>query len=364
MKKRLLSVTLILAMTMGVMAGCSQKVSKESEVPADTTSAASTEKATTAADTEPATETAAKTVEWGKEPVNFYYPSGAGGGIDSSMRLIGEYLQENDNITLTHTCNSDGGGAVVFETVRNAKPDGYTLMGMHFLPFVKYYTGLYNVNPLDAWDVVGVFSVENPYVALVSADSPINNAKDLAAYITENPGEMICGIEMGGSAQMMAACFAMDCGGSFKYVEAGNTSAKVAALAGGNIDITFAGAYSCKQYIDDGTLKQVGVITADGQRSTMFPDWETFYEAGFKNTTWSVDTIIYGPHGMDEDLKNGIMEYLNEACMSDGVQEGVKKMSQPMVPSGMDTAEAQEYVRTEAEKIKGIVRSVGLLKNE
>lgn len=358
MKKRLLSVMLVLAMTIAIV-GCSKE---EPDVTAENASEAEESEAEPEADAAEPSNT--KTVEWGKEPVNFYYPSGAGGGIDSSMRLIGEYLQEKYDITLTHTCNSDGGGAVVFETIRNEKPDGNTLMGMHFLPFIKYYTGLYDTYPLDAWDVVGVFSVENPYVALVSADSPINNAKELADYIKEHPGEMICGIETGGTAQMMAACFAMDCGGEFKFVEAGNTSDKVAALAGGSIDITFAGAYSCKQYIEEGTLKQVGVITADGKRSTMFPDWETFYEAGYENTVWPVDTIIYGPHGMDEDLKNTIMEYLNEACLSDGVQEGVTKLSQPMVPSGMDCVEAEEYVRSVADKIKEVVRSVGMLKNE
>lgn len=306
-----------------------------------------------------------RTVEWPDDVVNFYYPSGAGGGIDTSLRLMGEYLQKKYDITFTHTCSNDGGGAVVFETIRNEAPDGYTMMGMHLLPFVKYYTGLYNQFPLDAWDVVGVFSVENPYVAIVRSDFPADTPEELAAYIVEHPGEVTCGVEFGGTAQMMAATFANDCGGEFKMVEAGNTSEKVAALEGGHIDITFAGAYSCLQYIEAGSIKQVGVITGDGKRSTMFPDWETFVEAGFENTKWSVDTIIYGPHGMDEDLKTTIMSYLNEACMSEEVQEGVNKINQPMVMSPYKTpTEATEAVRANAAKVKEAVESVGLLKNE
>ncbi len=302
--------------------------------------------------------------DWPNGTVSILMPTSDGGGTEAFLRLMHENMQKKypDKIkAFTYTATGAGNGAVVYEMARTAKPDGQTLMIIHMIPFIKYYTGMYDHNPIENYTIVAAMPVENPYVMVVRADSPHNSADDVAKFIRENPNEMVCGLELGGNAQMAASLFAQDAGGKFKYVEAGSTAHKLAALQGGHIDITMSQIHGAKQYVDNGDLKVLGVYTSDGSRSNLAPDWPSFVELGYPNCKWNMPQIVYAPKGLDDDVRQTIFNYFKEAASAPELQEHFTKINQPL--SCLDSPdESLQFVKDFAAKIHGSIVDLGMLK--
>lgn len=67
-------------------------------------------------------------------------PASAGGGTDVTARALTAYINQNGSSNMTVVNNNDGGGVVAFETVRNAKADGSTILFFHTTMSIKAAT--------------------------------------------------------------------------------------------------------------------------------------------------------------------------------------------------------------------------------
>ncbi len=68
---------------------------------------------------------------WPQKDVQIIVPANAGGGTDIVARIVAAYLAEATGKNFTVVNQSSGSGLVAYETVRNAKPDGSTLLFWH-----------------------------------------------------------------------------------------------------------------------------------------------------------------------------------------------------------------------------------------
>jgi tripartite-type tricarboxylate transporter receptor subunit TctC len=302
-------------------------------------------------------------LKWPTGTVTVYHAEAGGGLNDLTSRVFGEYIQKKTGQPVTFINTIAGNGTVAFESVRTAKPDGNTLTFYHMGIFTQYCAGMYQYNALKDFDLIGVMQAVSPYVLVVRSDSRFKTAQEVAKYIKENPNTLTCGVQLGATAHTMAAEFALDASGSFKYVESGSTAQKIPALLGGHIDTSVIAASSVKQYVDNGDMRVLGIYTGDGKRDPNFPDWPSFVEMGYPKSTWSVDYGIYGPKGMDPALKQAIFDQYYAAANSQEVKDALEKLKQPvfMEPS-MEAS--YKYLSGKAETIKEVLRSIGLLKNE
>ena len=305
----------------------------------------------------------AEAAKWPTSTVTVYVAEAGGGLTDASSRLFAASIQKATGQPVTHVTTIAGNGTVAYESVRTAKPDGNSLMFFHMGFFVKYFTGMYQYNPLKDFDLIAGMQAVAPYVMVVRSDSKFQTAADVAKFIKENPNTLSCGLELGATSHVMAGQFALDSGGSFKYVEAGSTTQKLAALLGGHIDITFSAASSVRQYVQKGDMRVLGLLTADGKPDPNFADWPTFVELGYPNTVWSVDYAVYGPKGMDPAVKQAIFEQYTKAVNDPEVKEALKKMNQPVFIEPSQEA-SLKYISGRADSIKGVLKSIDLLKNE
>jgi putative tricarboxylic transport membrane protein len=293
--------------------------------------------------------------------IELQVPAKAGGGTDVMARTVAAQISKDSGANVTIINNTDGGGVVAMETIRNAKPDGSKLLFFHTTMLIKKATGVYDKSATEDFTVIGaaVSSEKGGYMLVVRSDSGIETLEDLIAKAKEKPGELLFGVETGGSAHIMTGMFAKETGIDIKYVEAGSDTDKLTALVGGSIDAAFVNPNQASQYREAGKVKVLGCFSSDeeGGRSSVLPDVPSFIEQGY-DLQFATIVFILGPKGMDEALVQKLYDHFSEAAKHDDVNAVLK-------PAGMDLIffsreEGIERLKAQEKVINEVVKDLGL----
>lgn len=125
--------------------------------------------------------------EYPERPITVVISYGPGGATDIAGRTLVNALSKFVKKPILAVNRAGAGGATGAVSVKNAKPDGYTVMISR--------VGTHTVNPalkatlpytLDDFDYLGVFEI-NPVACAVKADSDIKSMQDLADRINAKP---------------------------------------------------------------------------------------------------------------------------------------------------------------------------------
>ncbi len=325
----------MLAIITAVAAAASLTACSSGSAPAKTeaakTEAAQTEAAKTeAAQTEAAkteaaqTEAAGDTAEWPTGTVTVVVPAAAGSTIDLQARVVTTYLQNKTGAAFVVTNDTTGNGTVAYETVRNAKPDGSTLLWTQNL-FIQSRGGIYNQEPWDAFDPVANCgdSIEQ-YILVARSGEEYTTWEELVEYAKAHPGELVAGIQNGGQAHMLQAMLGNQAGIECQMVEAGSSGDKITGILGGYIDIAFVSTQSGASYCEAGDL--IALMTTTAEKSTFNAEWPTSAELGFPDVTVLTKTQVFVPKGMDDSLKNAINAAIVSAAEDAEAQEQLDKL--------------------------------------
>ena len=287
--------------------------------------------------------------------VDLYVPASAGGGTDMMARTMANGVSSivGNNITVVN--NTDGSGVVALETVRNADPDGKTLLQYGLILLVNIAIGKYDHTIEDAFTVIAAAPGDNngDQVLVAAADGKYQSLDDLK----NAADEILCGVQIGGSTHIVSAMALDALGAKAKYVEAGSDTEKLTALVGGNIDVCVVGVNQAQQYIESGMVTGLGFVssTEEGGRSDRLPDVPSFVEQGY-DVVWAGMQMILGPKGMDPAL----VEYINESYIAayPDCKAALEEASLGMKFLTLEesTAIIEEYT----EKINTIVQQLGL----
>src|SRR5215475_9401136 len=137
-------------------------------------------------------------------PVRILAGFAAGGGVDITARLIGQWLSERLGQSFITENRTGADGNIATEAVVKASPDGYTLL-LATLPNAvnaSLYPKLSFVFLRDIAPVSGVIRV--PMIVLVHPAVPAASIAELIAYAKANPGKINMASAGIGSAPHMA----------------------------------------------------------------------------------------------------------------------------------------------------------------
>ena len=196
-------------------------------------------------------------------PVRIIAGFAAGGGVDITARLMGQWLNERLGQAFLTENRTGADGNIATEAVVNAPPDGYTLL-LATLPNAVNAT-LYphlKFNFLrDLAPVAGVIRV--PMVTLVHPSMPVKSIAELIAYAKANPGKINMASAGTGSAPHMAGeLFNSMAGTSMLHVPYRGQGPALSDLLGGQVQILFAAAPGTVDYIKSERLRALGVTSA------------------------------------------------------------------------------------------------------
>jgi tripartite-type tricarboxylate transporter receptor subunit TctC len=146
----------------------------------------------------------AAALDYPTRPVRIVAGFAAGGGVDITARLIGQWLTERLGQSFVTENRAGAGGNVGTEAVVGAAPDGYTLL-LATVPNAvnaSLYEKL-NFNFIrDIAPVAGIIRV--PMVILLNPTVPAKTVPEFIAYAKANPGKINMASAGNGSAPHMA----------------------------------------------------------------------------------------------------------------------------------------------------------------
>jgi len=298
--------------------------------------------------------------EWVRS-VEIQVPAGAGGGTDVVARALATKVAAIAGNNLAIINNADGGGVVAMEKVRTARPDGSTLLFFHTTMIIKSALGVYNRNAVDDFTIIGVGNIidSSGYILLVHPDSDITTLDSLIRKAKASPGQLLIGVETGGSSHIMSGLFSKAAGIELKYVEAGPDTEKLTSLVGKNIDMCFVNQNQARQYVESGRAVALGMIPTDlkAPRGVVLPNVPTFPEQGINFSFVSLFFVL-GPKGMDPALVNKIHDYYAAAAKDDGVNAILKPAGFAMEFSSNEEGIAK--VRAQQQEFIQIAKELGL----
>jgi tripartite-type tricarboxylate transporter receptor subunit TctC len=212
-------------------------------------------------------------------PIRFIIPAPPGGTTDILGRLVGQHLTEVFKQQVVVDNRGGAGGVVAAEITAKAAPDGYTLL-------VAYTSHTINatLNPKVPYRPVDDYrpitqATRAGLVLVVNLQLPVKSVQELIAYGKANPGKLNFSSAGNGSGGHMAGeLLKMMTGIKAQHVPYKGTGPSLIDLAGGQVQMSFAGMVPVQPLIRSGRVRALAVTTA--QRIPSLPDLPTVAESG------------------------------------------------------------------------------------
>jgi tripartite-type tricarboxylate transporter receptor subunit TctC len=280
----------------------------------------------------------------------------AGGGVDITARLIGQWLADHLGQPFVVENRTGAGGNIGTEAVVNSAPDGYTLL-LATVPNAvnaSLYDNLKFNFVRDIAPVAGVIRV--PMVVLVQPAVPAQTIPEFIAYAKANPGKVNMASAGSGSAPHMAGeLFKMMTGVDMVHVPYRGQGPAMTDLLGGQVQILFAAAPGTADYVRTGKLRALAVTTA--ARMPELPEVPAVgdFVAGYEASQW------YGfaaPKNTPAEIVDKLNKEINVAMADPGMKARLAAIGGETMPGS--PADFGRLISDETEKWGKVVRTAGI----
>jgi tripartite-type tricarboxylate transporter receptor subunit TctC len=259
--------------------------------------------------------------QYPQKPIRMVVPFPPGGAADLTARVVSMPLGQvlGQPVVLDYKAGADG--AIAGNDVRNAAPDGYTLLfgtntGMCAAPVLRKnppYDPLADFTPVA---LVGKFG----FFVFVHQDVPAKSMKDFVAYVRQNPGKLNYGTGNSTSIITTAQLAAME-GLQMLHVPYKGDAPSSLDLVAGRVQLLIATPGSLLPHSKEGRVRVLATLLPN--RSPLVPEVPTMSEAGMKEMPIQPYAAIYGPARMPRELVERLAKAVQEVMAQPAVKEGV-----------------------------------------
>src|SRR6476660_6519989 len=219
----------------------------------------------------------ASAADYPTRPVRWVVGYPPGGATDIVARLIGQRLSERLGQQFVIENKPGAGNNIATESVINAEPDGYTVLLVNPANYINtsLYANLKFNFPRDIAPVAAFNRVPN--VMTVGKDVTAKNVAEFIAYAKANPGKVnLASSGNGTSVHLSGEMFMAMTGVKMQHVPYRGAAPAITDMLGGQVQVIFDNMPSIIQHIRSGSLRALGVTTAD--RSSQLPDVQAIAE--------------------------------------------------------------------------------------
>ena len=298
----------------------------------------------------------ASALDYPTRPVRIIAGFAAGGGVDVTARLIGQWLTDRLGQSFVIENRPGAGGNIGTEAVVNAAPDGYTLL-LATVPNAvnaSLYEKL-NFNFIrDIVPVAGIIRV--PMVILLNPSVPAATVAEFISYAKANPDKVNMASAGNGSAPHMAGeLFKMMAGVNLVHVPYRGQGPALTDLLGGQVQVLFAATPGTTEYITTGKLRALAVTAAS--RAEMLPELGTVgdFVPGYEASQW------YGigvPRNTPVEIVDKLNKEINAAIADPTMKARFAAIGGEPLPGS--AAEFGKLISEETEKWGRVVRASGI----
>jgi len=300
----------------------------------------------------------AQASDWPNKQVSIVVPFPPGGALDITAREIALRLTNKYKQPFLVENQPGAGGLVGSRNVAKAKPDGYTLLVASTGQLAIHPAVFKNLqyNPLtDLTPIIQLTSA--PFLVAVNADFPGKNARDLVAYIKNNPGKSnYSSTGIGTLVHLSGEMISIEGNSGATHVPFQGGPPSVAAIVGNDVLYTSTNISNPLPLIKAGKLK--AIATTGSKRPAELADIPTMQESGFPNFEVTVWVGLFGPKNLPPSLANTIYQAVNET-LSDPVL--IKKLaSVGDEPASKNPQEFAQFIDKEAKKYFTIAKKANI----
>ena len=268
-------------------------------------------------------------------PVRLIVGFPAGGSADVTARLVADKMKDSLGTTVLVENKPGAGGRIAAQTVKDAAPDGNTMMLVPFAVMVVQPMVFSSIKYDTTADFTAVGNVVTFPLALAAGPmTPATNMKELIDWLRANPGKANYGSPAAGSMpHFMGEILATATNIKLTHVPYQGGAPLVANLLGGQIPIGFDTPAEFAENFKAGKLR---VLALSGtQRNPSFPGVATFREQGI-----DIDAAawfgLFGPAGMQPAAVARINAALQAALKSPDLISRLEKLGLTASPGSAD----------------------------
>ncbi len=303
--------------------------------------------------------TSAMAQNYPTRPVTMLVPYAAGGPTDTVARVVAQAMGKPLGQTILVENRPSAGGILAPEQVKNAKPDGYTVLihhiGMATTPAL--YRSL-RFNPLADFEYIGLIN-DVPMTIIARQNFPAKDFKEFLAYIRANKDKVtLANAGIGAASHLCGLLFMTAIKTDFLTVPYKGTAPAMNDLLGGQVDFMCDQTTNTTSQIKSGKVKAYAVTSK--KRVPSLSDIPTLDELGLKGFEVGIWHALYAPKGTPKPAIDKLVAALQEALKDATVKQRFAELGAEAFPLDRATPEAlHKFLKSEIEKWGPIIKKAG-----
>jgi tripartite-type tricarboxylate transporter receptor subunit TctC len=252
--------------------------------------------------------------------------------------------------------NKPGAGSVLgADFVAKSAPDGYTFFvsagGIITNPMIKPSM------PYKEGDLVpvGMLAI-SPSIIVVSADSKINNMKDLLVLAKDPKGLNFSTAGTGSTPHFVAEMLKVKAGGKYEIIPYKSGSEGMVAVISNQVDATSEASVVVIPQIQGGKLK--AIASTWNKRIAALPDVPTTKEQGYPEVFIGHWAGVFAPKGTPDAILEKMNQAINAGLKTAAVQS--RLTPQGIEPSPGSRATFTKFLVDEKARLEPIVKRANM----
>jgi tripartite-type tricarboxylate transporter receptor subunit TctC len=280
-----------------------------------------------------------------------------GGQTDVATRIIAQEMSQILKQPIVIENRPGANSNIGANYVKNAAPDGYTLIVTAINNFGANPALIKNMpfDPIKDFKMI-VQTIASTNVLVVAPESPFRSLKDIIDAARKEPGKLSYGSAGAGSSmflfmEMLKSMEKLD----IMHVPYQGSAKANADLMGGQIHMVFDSMPGASSLIEAKRLRPIAVSSE--KRSAVLPDVPTVSETvpGFVAESW---LGFAAPAGTPDDVIGILNRATNQALQTPKVRDQLLNMGTR--PVGGTSAEFEKFVQSQVETWKKVVAASGI----
>ena len=303
---------------------------------------------------------AAAAQDYPSRAVTMMVPYAAGGPTDTVARVLAQGMTKPLGQTVVVENRPSAGGILAPQLVKNAKPDGYTILihhiGMATIPTLYRNAGF---DPLADFEYIGLVN-EVPMTLIGKPTLPAKDLKELLAYIKANKDKVnLANAGIGAASHLCGLLFLSAIQTDLTTVPYKGTGPAMNDLVGGQVDILCDQTTSTTGQIKAGKVKVYGLTSK--KRLASLPDVPTLDEQGLKGAEVGIWHGLYAPKGTPKPVIDKLVAALQQALKDPAVGAKFTELGAvTFPPDQQNPAALQKHLKAEVDKWAPIIKKAGV----